>query len=250
MGKITSFYQHKFALSSHSIEVSNLENATLHARERAIKTHKILKSKYLYQTGGWKDLFGHYTNQTIESEAISQKSEIETNLSENDCVNQVKNSSDLSRNLSTRQQKKSEILSLCPSTQPDKDNPVIFGVVEGTVESPKIAYLTATQAVTEEVLALSTPAKPTEIFRMASTCQESGCKHFDGNDCRLVKGIVDRLPSVVDTLPACQIRPDCRWWQQEGKSACFRCPQIVTDNYQSSDIIQEVANPNNYETES
>ena len=250
MNKTTSLSQHKIALSSRSIKVKKLENATLYARKRAIETHKNLKSKYLYQTGGWKNLFEHYTGQQVNSETISQKSVIATNLSKDDCVNQGKTSSDLSRNISIRQQKNSEILPLCPSTPPDIGNPFIFGVVEGTVESPKIAYLTATQAVTEEVLALSTPAKPTEVFRMASTCQESGCKHFDGNDCRLVKGIVDRLPSVVDTLPACQIRPDCRWWQQEGKSACFRCPQIVTDNYQSSDIIQEVANPNNYETES
>jgi hypothetical protein len=237
MDKTTSFPQHKIALSSRSIEVENLESATLYARQRAIETHKILKSKYLYQTGGWKDLFEHYTNQSTQSE---------TNSSKDDCINQ--NNKVVSKNKPIKQKKNLETLSLCPSTQPDIGNPVIFGVVEGTVESPKIAYLTATQAVTEEVLALSTPAKPTEIFRMASTCIENGCKHFDGHDCRLVKGIVDRLPSVVDALPACQIRPECRWWQQEGKSACLRCPQIVSDNYQSSDVIQEISNPNNYET--
>ncbi|WP_256973461.1 hypothetical protein [Nostoc sp. T09] len=32
--------------------------------------------------------------------------------------------------------------------------------------------------------------------------------------------IVEDLPGVV------QIRSSCRWWQQEGKAACMRCPQI------------------------
>jgi len=43
--------------------------------------------------------------------------------------------------------------------------------------------------------------------------------------------IVQWLPSVVDTLPPCAIRPACRWWQQEGKAACVRCPQVVTETF-------------------
>lgn len=245
MNKIAASSQSEIALRPHSIEVENLENATLYARQRAIKTHQILKSRYLYETGGWKNLFENATSQQLESETISTESE-----TEDSCINLSQSNSNLNLDTPRKKQRDLETLPLCPSVQLEMGNPVIFGVVEGTAESPKIAYLTESQAVTEETLALSTPAKPSEVFRMASTCLESGCKHFDGNDCRLVKGIVDRLPSVVDTLPACQIRPDCRWWQQEGKLACFRCPQIVTDNYSSSEIIQQVSNPNNYETES
>jgi hypothetical protein len=248
MHEITSLPQHEIALRSPSIKVENLENATLYARQRAIETHKIIKSKYLYETGGWKNLFEHYASQQTESETISQKSETGINSSKDDCINQTNNSNFLSTNKSIKPKKDSETLPLCPSTQPNMSNPVIFGVIEGTVESPKVAYLAETKVAIEDVLALSTPAKPTEVFRMASSCQENDCKHFDGSNCRLVESIVDRLPSVVDALPACQIRPDCRWWQQEGKSACFRCPQIVTDNYSSSEIIQQVSNPNNYET--
>ena len=50
--------------------------------------------------------------------------------------------------------------------------------------------------------------------------------------------IVQQLPTVVETLPACQIRSSCRWWLQEGKAACYRCPQMVTNDGYSSKIIQ------------
>jgi hypothetical protein len=42
---------------------------------------------------------------------------------------------------------------------------------------------------------------------------------------------------VVDALPACAIRPACRWWQQEGKAACQRCPQVVTQAYAPSERV-------------
>ena len=45
-------------------------------------------------------------------------------------------------------------------------------------------------------------------------------------------------------LPACQLRPDCRWWKQEGKAACMRCPLVMTDCYTPPNQVQSVvANP-------
>jgi hypothetical protein len=55
--------------------------------------------------------------------------------------------------------------------------------------------------------------------------------HFDRDNCRLAQKIVEKLDAVSDMLPACQIRQNCRWWQQEGKAACQRCPQVVTDSF-------------------
>jgi hypothetical protein len=134
--------------------------------------------------------------------------------------------------------------SLCPSTtHPEKEGSIVFGVVGGTVESPRLAYLREPQQVTDELLALSGPVTPTEIFRFAAPCARSGCQHFDGTDCRLAQRIVNRLPTVVDVLPACQLRSNCRWWQQEGKSACLRCPQIVTKTYHPSEKLRQVTTP-------
>src|SRR5215217_3649727 len=70
--------------------------------------------------------------------------------------------------------------------------------------------------------------EPREVFRMAGQCEELRCTHFNGTDCKLATRIVQILPAVVDGLPPCLIRASCRWYTQEGKAACLRCPQVVT----------------------
>ncbi|MBD0361279.1 MAG: nitrogen fixation protein [Coleofasciculus sp. C3-bin4] len=133
---------------------------------------------------------------------------------------------------------------LCPSGRPEACEAIVFGVVGGTIAAPLVGYLTEPMPVNEDILALSGSVEPTEIFRIASTCAGHGCKHFDGSRCNLVMRIAEQLPAVAEALPACQIRPHCRWWQQEGKAACQRCPQVVTDNYYASDRLQQVVVPN------
>src|SRR4051794_18921151 len=106
---------------------------------------------------------------------------------------------------------------LCPSAQPDMVGSVVFGIAVGTVESPRVAYLVTPLPVTPELLALSGPVAPAEIFRFAASCAGRGCLHFDGSTCGLATKIVNLLPAVVEGVPPCDIRPGCRWWQQEGK---------------------------------
>ena len=132
---------------------------------------------------------------------------------------------------------------LCPSARPEWENSTVFGVVTGTVEGPRVTYLNQRQPVTDELMALSGSVTPTEVFRIAAPCAGKGCQHFDGRDCRLAMRIVQQLPTVAQELPPCSIRRDCRWWQQEGKAACMRCPQVITDNYNPSELIHEVATP-------
>jgi hypothetical protein len=132
---------------------------------------------------------------------------------------------------------------LCPSARENSPDSVIFGIAAGTVEEPRVAYLPEIQPVTDELLALAEPVTPTEVFRFAASCAEDKCAHFDGVNCRLAQRIVQGLPEVTDTLPPCRIRQSCRWWLQEGKAACFRCPQVVTDDYNPSEIMTEVAEP-------
>jgi predicted ribosomally synthesized peptide with nif11-like leader len=136
-------------------------------------------------------------------------------------------------------------VSLCPSAQPDWSNSVVFAISAGTVEAPEVVHLPELQPVTKELLALAEPVTPTEVFRFAAPCAEKGCTHFDGSQCQLVERIVAGVPTVADTLPPCRIRQDCRWWQQEGKEACFRCTQIVTNNYSPSDEVRKAATPVN-----
>lgn len=136
-----------------------------------------------------------------------------------------------------------EVPPLCPSAQPEMGGSVLFGVVSGTVDQPRLAYLTEPQPVTPELLALAEPVRPTEVFRFAAPCAEHECQHFDGARCRLVRRIVRLVPPVTESLPPCRLRPVCRWWQEEGRAACVRCPLVVTQDFQPSDELAMAADP-------
>jgi len=117
---------------------------------------------------------------------------------------------------------------MCPSAPPEVAGSRVLGVVGGTAEAPEVAYLNEFLPVSALTLSLPGTAKSTQVMRFAAPCQETACCHFDGAKCNLVTRIVQTLPPVVDSLPACLIRPTCRWYEQEGRDACRRCPQIVT----------------------
>lgn len=128
---------------------------------------------------------------------------------------------------------------LCPSSLPELPNSKIFGVVEGTIAMPKVTYLSEPLPATPALLAAASPAEPTEVFRIAAPCIVGGCQHFSEGQCQLAQRIVSRLPEVTDSLPDCPIRSDCRWWQQEGKQACLRCPQLVRLSYEASPTLRQ-----------
>jgi hypothetical protein len=130
---------------------------------------------------------------------------------------------------------------LCPSAQPGMDRAMVLGVVQQDGPRPVVEYVKTRIPATPEVLAMAAPLKPTEVFRLAATCAEHKCPHFDGADCRLATRVAKMLPPVVDSLPPCAIRKECRWFSQEGAAACMRCPQITTLSYDLSPQAREVA---------
>jgi hypothetical protein len=132
---------------------------------------------------------------------------------------------------------------LCPSGDLDMANASIFGIVVGTPEAPEVVYLDRVAPIPPELLTLDAPVKAREIFRISASCLGNNCQHFDNDKCRLIERIVDGLPSVVDLIPVCVIRSTCRWWNQEGKSACLRCPQIVRDNPMASEYLINLGEP-------
>jgi len=117
----------------------------------------------------------------------------------------------------------------------------ILGVVRGDTDEPRIAYLNEYVPATSDILAEAAPAIPGEVFRLAARCEHSKCAHFDGTRCQLAVRIVDMLPTVTDHLPPCVIRKTCRWFAQEGRAACLRCPQVVTANCENDDVMKHVA---------
>src|SRR6476660_9778414 len=117
---------------------------------------------------------------------------------------------------------------MCPSAQPDMQDSLVLGVLEETPNGKRLAWIDEPQPATPQLLSLTREVDPRNIFRFAARCEEKRCAHFDGKDCQLATRIVQILPRAVDVLPACSIRAECRWYQQEGKAACFRCPQVIT----------------------
>jgi hypothetical protein len=71
----------------------------------------------------------------------------------------------------------------------------------------------------------------TEVMRFAAPCACNRCRHFSGGICGIGRRMVEELVPAAEGVPACAIRAECRWWRQEGRAACLRCTQIVTDSY-------------------
>ena len=117
----------------------------------------------------------------------------------------------------------------------------ILGVISRDAEAPRLAYLDEAMPATPQTLELAAPLDPSLVFRLSARCEEKKCTHFDGVDCQLAVRIARMLPEVVDHLPACNIRPDCRWFRQEGRAACVRCPQIVTGTHDADETLRKVA---------
>jgi hypothetical protein len=132
---------------------------------------------------------------------------------------------------------------MCPSAQPEMDDSLVLGVLEETPSGQRLAWLEEPQPVTQQLLSMTGEVDPRNIFRFAARCEEKKCVHFDGKNCRLATRIVQILPRAVEALPACSIRAECRWYQQEGKSACFRCPQVITHLENPSAQMLQAATP-------
>ena len=135
---------------------------------------------------------------------------------------------------------------LCPSVFPGWPDSVVFGIVTGTVSEPRWQALEKPLPITDELLALSGPVAPTEIFRFAGPCAGKACQHFatDSGNCRLVEKTVRFVDKVQEKLPPCTIRVNCKWWRQEGRDACFRCPQVASSNPINAEALRMASDPN------
>lgn len=132
---------------------------------------------------------------------------------------------------------------LCPSAQPWMAGSMAFGVIGGSPEEPRVRWIEKPVPLTEDLLALTGPVPPTQVLRIAAPCQENACCHFAGTDCRLATKLVQLVPAVCESLPPCRIRQDCRWFVQEGRAACARCPQIVTYCVNPTEELSLAATP-------
>lgn len=116
----------------------------------------------------------------------------------------------------------------CPSAQPDMEGARPFGVISGTPEETRVAFFRKSALDSFDWRKQFDTTDATRLFRFGARCEESGCAHFGSGKCKLGQRINRDLPPVVDALPACLLRPTCRWFAEQGGSVCLRCPQVVT----------------------
>ena len=77
---------------------------------------------------------------------------------------------------------------------------------------------------------------PEERFRFVNRCLQKGCQQWSDGACGVIKRVLDRMPTPesVASLPQCAIRPQCRWFGQEGADACKVCPEVTYFEYESA----------------
>ena len=129
----------------------------------------------------------------------------------------------------------------CPSAQPDMHQARIFGVLSGSVDAPRVAYLKQEAVIPAAGLPDTGGLNPIEAFRFAARCEEGRCGQYADGRCSLGQRLVEGLQPVVDALPSCTIRPTCRWYAEQGRAACVRCPQVVTLIPMGNDALSQAA---------
>jgi hypothetical protein len=104
----------------------------------------------------------------------------------------------------------------------------LLGVVN---PSGTVGFFEEAIEVTPEFLAEAGDEETIEKrFRFSNKCVQSGCKQWTGKECGVIKAVLalDNIPQKND-LPACNIRSTCRWYAQEGKTACNACRYVITN---------------------
>jgi hypothetical protein len=117
----------------------------------------------------------------------------------------------------------------CPSARAEPGATLVGVIgVDGRVAYLKTA-LTIDQGFIDEV---AKDGVPEERFRFAGTCVEGACTQWDGkrSRCGVLDGVVPFLGNGEGdgALQPCAIRSACRWFRQDGPSACRICPGVIT----------------------
>jgi len=125
-----------------------------------------------------------------------------------------------------------EKILFCPSAQPCLERSMILAVVQNGGDESSVKMLDHPVKVTEGTLLafVGNQVRPTQLFRFAAPCEESGCSNWNGSHCRVAERLVQIRPTSPAELPKCRLRPVCRWFEEQGREVCFRCPQVLTDN--------------------
>jgi hypothetical protein len=117
---------------------------------------------------------------------------------------------------------------LCPSSRCEKGH-IFLGLVQG---DGTVGFLSDRMTLSDDFVEVARQGRRPELrFRFASTCVQSACRQWKDCRCGVIDEILASVPAGLRTErpPQCSIRPQCRWFQQEGEEACAVCPLVITD---------------------
>jgi hypothetical protein len=113
---------------------------------------------------------------------------------------------------------------LCPSA-PLYEGSKLLGVVKEN----SVDILSAPIEVDDVFIKAANTGKVAEQkFRFVNKCVKSGCEQWTGSECGVIKRVLTAVEEKIqnEQLPPCSIRPECRWYAQEGSMACKACPTV------------------------
>jgi len=118
---------------------------------------------------------------------------------------------------------------LCPSGLCNEGS-ILLGIVQ---QDGHVGFIKQKIMLDKEFVQSARKGRsPEKRFRFAEQCRESACTQWRDNKCGVIDQVISMLApkQVPDELPQCGIRPECRWFKQEGGRACAVCPEVITDS--------------------
>ncbi len=118
---------------------------------------------------------------------------------------------------------------LCPSAccKPGAD---LLGIVMGSGE---VSFLPVPVKIDDSFVQIALQGRrPEKRFRFAAPCLTDGCEQWSQGRCGVIDRFTAGVAAEIDPLGDvrhCLIRPQCRWFSQNGAAACQVCSQVVTD---------------------
>lgn len=84
---------------------------------------------------------------------------------------------------------------------------------------------------------------PEEHFRFTNQCMKNDCKQWSNRGCGVAIRISHFFKSenLLDPIPECSLRSECRWHKQEGENICRLCPRVIT-NITADEVTQYFTN--------
>jgi hypothetical protein len=120
-------------------------------------------------------------------------------------------------------------LLLCPSSRCG-EGALLLGIIG---RDGQVGYIRPALIITKDFVEMAQSGRrPEHRFRFAAPCEGKACVHWTGVSCAVIGDALSAATglsadqSSSAQLPNCTIRPQCRWFAQEGSRACGVCPFV------------------------